>query len=209
MPRVWLFTDERLGGPAATLAAATALPRGSGIVLRHYRLPLADRAAMLDALRPLARRRGLLLLVADPWPGARADGVHLPAFHHLPMHRRFGLVSAAAHGAGALRRAARAGAALVFLSPAFATASHPGAPGLGPLRFGLAARGARVPVVALGGMDARRAGRLAPLGAYGFAAVTAFCAASPSRTMLTSAESSKEKSISPARAITSRADGTT
>jgi thiamine-phosphate pyrophosphorylase len=209
IPRVWLFTDERLGGIPETLAAAARLPRGSGIVLRHYGLCRAARAALLAALRPLARRRALLLLVAAPWPGARADGVHLPGFAHLPHHRRHGIVSAAAHRESALRQHARAGADLVFLSPAFPTGSHAGAPALGPVRFGLATRGAPVPVIALGGMNARRARRMRPLGAYGFAAISAFRAASPSSTMLTSPESSKSKSTSPARAITSPTEGTT
>ncbi|MFN7175594.1 MAG: thiamine phosphate synthase [Thermaurantiacus sp.] len=209
LPAVWLFTDQRIGGRAETLAAARALPRGSGVVLRHYNLATPDRAALLAALRPVARRRGLVLLVAAPWPGARADGVHLSGFAALPRHRRQGIVSAATHSASELRRAARAGADLLFLSPVFATASHPGARTLGPLRFGLAARGTRVPVVPLGGMEARRAARLRPLGGYGFAAISAFRAAMPSTTLWTWAESSKAKPTSPARAITTRADGTT
>ena len=48
----------------------------------------------------------------------------------------------------------------LVLSPVFATRSHPGAPPLGPLRFRLLARQARVPVIALGGMTARRAAAL-------------------------------------------------
>jgi thiamine-phosphate pyrophosphorylase len=48
----------------------------------------------------------------------------------------------------------------VVLSPVFATRSHPGATPLGPLRFRLLARRAGLPVIALGGMDARRARRI-------------------------------------------------
>jgi len=208
LPRLWLLTDERLGGLDEARAAVAALPAGAGVVLRHRSWPEAARAALLGALAPVCRRRRLLLLVAHPWPGARADGVHLSGGRHLPRRRRFGLVTAPAHDARSLREACAAGADLLFLSPVFPTASHPGARALGPLRFGLAVRGVSRPVVALGGMDRRRARRLAALGAYGFAAVSALRAASPSSTMLTSAESSKAASISPARAITSRADGT-
>jgi thiamine-phosphate pyrophosphorylase len=209
LPSVWLFTDDRLGTEPMVLAAVAALPRGSGVVFRHYGMPLEARRKLLARIAPVARRHGHRLLVGKPWTGVAADGVHLPAFCHLPRHRRFGLVSAAAHSRRALAEAFATGADIVFLSPVFATGSHPGAPALGPVRFGLAGRGSRGPVVPLGGMTERRARRLAPLGAYGFAAVAAWRAASPSSTMLTSAESSKAKSTSPARAITSRAEGTT
>jgi thiamine-phosphate pyrophosphorylase len=67
----------------------------------------------------------------------------------------------------------RAGADAVFVSPVFATASHPGAPTLGPMRFGLLAKRLPLPVIALGGMDARRFRRLKPLGAHGWAAIDA------------------------------------
>jgi thiamine-phosphate pyrophosphorylase len=49
----------------------------------------------------------------------------------------------------------------VLLSPAFATRSHPDARALGPVRFRLLAQHARMPVIALGGMTARTARRLA------------------------------------------------
>lgn len=72
--------------------------------------------------------------------------------------------------------AERAGADLILLSPVFATRSHPGAPVLGPVRFGLLARQARTPIVALGGMTAKRARALPD--AYGWAAIDAWCQAS-------------------------------
>ncbi len=51
-----------------------------------------------------------------------------------------------------LRRAERAKAGCVFLSPALPTRSHPGARALGPVRWGLMARRSTIPVLALGGM---------------------------------------------------------
>jgi thiamine-phosphate pyrophosphorylase len=70
------------------------------------------------------------------------------------VRRRVGaLVTSSAHGAAELRRAARAGADLAFLSPAFATRSHPDATVLGPLRWGRFSRGAPLPVAALGGIS--------------------------------------------------------
>jgi thiamine-phosphate pyrophosphorylase len=62
-----------------------------------------------------------------------------------------------------------------FLSPVFATSSHPGAASLTPVRAAFIAAAAPVPVYALGGITARNAGLLAPAFA-GLAAITALCA---------------------------------
>ena len=59
----------------------------------------------------------------------------------------------------------------LVLSPVFPTRSHPGGKVLGPLRFRLLAARTRLPVIALGGMDARRASRL---GTPAWAAIDAF-----------------------------------
>jgi thiamine-phosphate pyrophosphorylase len=154
LPRLWLLSDERLAGQL--WAAAGRLPRGSGIVLRHYSLPRAERMALGRRLALLARRRGLLLVAAG-LPGF--DGVH---WHRsAPRHRpRCGIITASAHGAAELRSAFRAGADLVFLSPAYPTPSHPQAQALGPVRFGLERRGATGAVIALGGIDTANARRL-------------------------------------------------
>jgi thiamine-phosphate pyrophosphorylase len=70
--------------------------------------------------------------------------------------------------------AIRAGADALFVSPVFATRSHPGAPALGRARLGLLIRGLRIPVIALGGMDRRRAASLRALGVHGWAAIDAW-----------------------------------
>jgi thiamine-phosphate pyrophosphorylase len=80
-------------------------------------------------------------------------------------------VTASAHNRRDVMQGFARGADLLFLSPVFATRSHPGARVLGPLRFGLMARGAPGPVLALGGMDAARWRRLRPLGAEGFGGI--------------------------------------
>ncbi|WP_415838706.1 thiamine phosphate synthase, partial [Roseomonas mucosa] len=88
-------------------------------------------------------------------------------------------LSQAAHGRSGLARARRLGADGVLLSPAFPTASHPGAPALGPLRWAALARRAASSAVALGGMDARSARRL-PNWACGMAALEGLLPASHS-----------------------------
>jgi thiamine-phosphate pyrophosphorylase len=168
LPRLWLMTDERQGQGLWT--ALRRLPRGSGIVFRHYHLPAGERRALFARVRRVARSRNCLLLLAGPAALARrwgADGGHDPG-------RRRGAFSASAHDLRELRAAERAGAALAFVSPVFPTRSHPGARVLGRARFGLIAGQARIPVVALGGVDRRRAASLRRLGAYGWAGIDAW-----------------------------------
>jgi thiamine-phosphate pyrophosphorylase len=182
IPRQWLFTDERLGGqqPQDPLwRALAALPAGGGIVFRHYRWPLPARRVLFQHIAAIARRRHLCLVASRL--NMRADGQHWPTGHwpaaaSPPPFRRRQLVTAAAHGEADIHRAFARGADLVFLSPVFATRSHPGEAVLGPLRFGLMARHAAGPVLALGGMDAQRARRLAALGAQGYGGIDCWCA---------------------------------
>jgi thiamine-phosphate pyrophosphorylase len=138
LPDRWLLTDtQRLPDP---LPAAAALPRGSGVILRHYDWPRPQRLVLARALARLCRRHGLVLLVAGDAAlalAAGADGLHLPeGLGHLARGlrrwRRDWIVTQAAHGAGAVARAAHGGCDAVLVSPVFPTASHPGAPGPGP-----------------------------------------------------------------------------
>ena len=163
LPRLWLMTDTRMGD--ALWNALERLPRGAGVVFRHYDLPDIERRALLGAVATVARRRGLVLV--------GAGGLAAPGGRHNRRTSR-GLQTRSAHDRGEIVAARRAGADAVFVSPMFATRSHPGVRALGVVRFGLMIRGARIPVVALGGMDARRGRRLARLGAYGWAGIDAW-----------------------------------
>jgi len=69
-----------------------------------------------------------------------------------------GLRLVTVHSLREIGRARRADA--VLLSPVFPTRSHPAGSPLGPVRFRLLAAHAAVPVIALGGMSAKRARQL-------------------------------------------------
>jgi len=175
LPTLWLLSDERTG-TAGLLGGAARLPRGSGIILRHYATPAAERKKLFGQLRWIARRRGLLLLLAGAAADARrwgADGVHAPARgRRSPGTRPPGAIrSASVHNLAELRRAERQGADIVFLSPLFATRSHPGAPPLGVVRFAAMAGRAQVPVMALGGVGRRHVRLIRQLGAAGYGAI--------------------------------------
>lgn len=165
-PRLWLMTDERLG--ERLFAAIDRLPADGGIVFRHYSLPPDERRALFDRVKAAAGGR-LLLLAGDAEQAAQwgADGSH-------GRGRGAGLRSAPVHRHAEIRAAERAGAGLLFLSPVFATRSHPEARPLGIARFAWLARRTALPVIALGGMDARRGKRLVSFGAYGWAAIDAW-----------------------------------
>lgn len=179
LPVLWLFTDERIATPDL-VRAAIRLPRGSGIIFRHYRTAEADRRALFGMLRRIARRRGLFLLLAGEDRQAsqwRADGAHGRV--HDRIARRPFLRTAPVHDLAEIRAAERQGVACVFLSPLFATRSHPGARPLGVVRFAALAARARVPVMALGGVDSGDAVLLKRLGAAGYGAIDGLVSARP------------------------------
>ncbi|WP_422055978.1 thiamine phosphate synthase [Sphingomonas sp.] len=163
LPRRWLMTDERLG--ASLWGAIDALPRGSGIVFRHYATPRTARMRLFEQVRRAALRKGLALVVAGQ-PLGRG-----PALRHgrlrdaltAPVHSRIEAIAAI-----------RAGAALLFVSPVHPTRSHPGSAALGRVRLGLMIRDLKLPVIALGGMNERRWRALSPLGVHGWAGIDAW-----------------------------------
>lgn len=171
IPRLWLMTDERQGD--ALWRALARLPAGGGVVFRHYALPADERAQLYARVARIARRRRLVLILA----GTAIRGAR-PAGHH---HRRArgadrarSISSTSAHDARALAGAAREGFDLAFVSPLHPTRSHPGARALGAHRFAGLVRGARLPVIALGGMNLRRGRHATALGAHGWAAIDAW-----------------------------------
>lgn len=177
LPRLWLVSDPvRLPDPRAV---AARLPRGAGVLAR------GAAPAALAGLARLCRARGLRLVVGGDGRAAlrHRAGLHLPdrapargVLAFLAARRGgapFALLTVAVHGRAGLARARRLAAAAGFVSPAFATASHPGAPALGPLRWARLAAALGRPAVALGGVAGGTAGRLGRRPA-GLAAIGAF-----------------------------------
>lgn len=164
IPRLWLMTDPRLG--ERLWDALERLPRGSGVIFRHYQLPLPERRALFARIAKVARRRGLLLLRAGAEPMRGEMGTH--------GRRGRGPTTWPVHSRREAIAAIRAGADALLVSPVFPTRSHPGAPVIGPVRFGLLIGGLDVPVIALGGMNPRNARRLRPMGIHGWAAIDAW-----------------------------------
>ena len=157
------MTDERAGD--ALWEALARLPRGAGVVFRHHGTPPAARRVLLRRVFEVARRLGLHLVVAGEAYGLNVGGHNRRA--------RSGLVTRSAHSRGEAIAAARAGADAIFVSPVFATRSHPGAAPIGVSGFAQVARTSTGMAIALGGMDARRFRLLRRHGAHGWGAIDA------------------------------------
>ncbi len=162
LPALWLISDAR--NDAALEVALARLPRGSGLIFRHYHLPPAERRARFIALARAARARAGVVVLAGTMAQARAWGADGAYGSAARLTRgRAGLRLVTAHCLRELGQARAARADLALLSPAFATRSHPGADPLGVQRWRALAGQARVPVAALGGMSAARARALGAL----------------------------------------------
>lgn len=156
LPKLWLITDARND---ATLERALArLPKGSGLIFRHYHLPPTQRRARFDHLARVAWRFGHVVVLSGDAALAKAwgaDGCYGSAarLSHGPAMLRLITV----HSLQELSQAHRARADAVLISPLFATASHPAGQNLGPVRWQLLTARSRVPVIALGGITSKRA----------------------------------------------------
>lgn len=169
LPSLWLMTDERMGD--ALLPSVAVLPKGAGIIFRHYSLAPKARRALFGKVQRIAKRRRHVLILAGANKTAvawKADGAH--GKNH---HNRQSIQTWPVHSIRERIAAERAGAALILVSPAFATTSHAGQKGMGMARFGITVRNAKTRVIALGGMTARRAKILKCFGLYGWAAIDA------------------------------------
>ncbi len=175
IPSLFLLTDpERTPDPARVMVR---LPAGSAVIYRAF--GSKDAEAQGRRLRQLARARRLVFLVgADAALAQRlgANGVHLPErlMRLAPRLRQAHpawLITTAAHTPRAVMAAARLGLDAALVSAVFGSASPSAARPLGPLRFAAMLRQARLPVIALGGIDAGTAQRLARSRAAGLAAI--------------------------------------
>lgn len=170
LPQLWMMTDERQG--ERLLPAVRALPSGAGIVFRHYSLSGAERRRLFEAVREIARAPDVVVLLAGAPDIAAAWGAH--GSHGWEGAPAPGLIrSVSVHDAAEMQAANALKADLAFVSPIFATRSHPGKAALGPEALGALAAQATMPVIALGGMNEARADDLAQLGIYGWAGIDA------------------------------------
>jgi thiamine-phosphate pyrophosphorylase len=183
-PPLLVITDRHQArGPIEALAEAAFAGGCRWLSLREKDLDAASRAALLRRLVVLGQRFGATVMVHEDVEAAiaaAAGGVHLPGgTSPASARRRLGahaLIGWSAHDAAEL--AAAAGADYATLSPIFPSASKPGyGPALGIERLAAAVVGARLPVIALGGIDATNIGQCIHVGAAGVAVMGGVMAA--------------------------------
>jgi thiamine-phosphate pyrophosphorylase len=179
--RIYLITDRRACPdlPSAVAAALSVLPIGTAAVqLREKDLPGGELLELARRLLPVCRSAKAPMLVnerVDVAKAARADGVHLPA-RGLPLREvremlgPGALIGQSCHEPAEVARAAAGGADLALFGPIWAT---PGKDPQGVERLREAAKGAKLPVFAVGGVTARNAKLALRAGAHGVACIRA------------------------------------
>jgi thiamine-phosphate pyrophosphorylase len=177
-PPLLLVTDRRQARRPLPDVVGAALTAGCRwISLREKDLPEDEQIALARMLIPMARRHGARVSVhgnATLAQACGADGVHLPSGSDAAAARALlgagQLIGVSIH---TIPEAEEIDPALVdyaIAGPAFETASKPGyGPEIG--RKGLAeiAKVARVPVIAIGGVNATRASEVLATGVCGIA----------------------------------------
>ena len=177
-PPFLLVTDRRQSRRSLEEIVAAALGAGCRwISLREKDLPPDEQIVLARSLLPRAHANGAKLVMhADAALAARAgaDGVHLPSGGDAAAARALmgpdRIVGISIHTVPEAAALNPAQVDYVLAGPAFETASKPGyGPEIG--RKGLAeiAKAARVPVLAIGGVNAARLGELVAAGAAGVA----------------------------------------
>lgn len=176
-PREWLMTDERIG--ERLWDAIDALPAGGGIVFRHYATPPKERKEIGARIAGVCSARKLTLAVAGDVELAARLGAQLA---HNPAGDPTALpFSRSAHSRDEATTALQSGASLVFLSPLFATRSHPATQPLSREVARAIVAACPVPVIALGGMSRARFQEIGGDGFYGWAGIDAWLGSGPSR----------------------------
>jgi len=169
--RIYLITPDGKDPAPAVDAALSVLPRGAAGVQLRQALPARELLERARALRAICTEFAAPLLVndrADVALAAGADGVHLPARGLKSADARalgLQLIGESVHSA---EEAARSQADFCVFAPVFDT---PGKTAQGLDKLAEACRATRIPVLALGGVDASNAHRCIEAGARGVACI--------------------------------------
>lgn len=132
------------------------------VMVREKQMDSARQLSFTSAMRELTDLHDAKLIVhtyADVAKAVRADGVHLSAMdmNQIPAMKKWMndpsvTFSTSCHNEIELEFAKRFDADFVFLSPIFATQSHPDEEPLGITRFRELCTASELPVMALGGI---------------------------------------------------------
>jgi 8-oxo-dGTP diphosphatase len=170
LPYEYAITDAaRLGSAPMLAALERRLEQGLKLVqVREPDLDIGERDAFTTQVLGLAHRYGCKVLTKAPVLGA--DGVHYSAAELMRLARRphERLAAASCHTRGELERAMALELDFAVLGPVL---EKRGAEPLGWQRFAELARGASIPVYAIGGMTPADMDEAWRAGAHGLAMI--------------------------------------
>ena len=182
--RLYLVAPARIAaGRLADHIPALAAAGVDIVQLRDRALGRDELLGEARACAAAAAATGILFVVNDDPELARAcgaDGVHLGQDDMHPADARALLgperiIGRSTRGGEMLDEAHAEGADYASVGPIWDTPTKPGRPATGLEPVAGAARGARLPWFAIGGIDARRIGRVAAVGARRAVVVRAIC----------------------------------
>lgn len=177
-PPLLLVTDRRQARRTLAETIGQALAGGCRWVsLREKDLPEDEQVVMLRSLLPTARKHGARLMLHGEATLAKlagADGVHLPSGSDAAAARALlgdsKLIGVSIHTVTEAEAIDPRAADYALAGPAFETPSKPGyGPEIGRKGLSEIARAARVPVLAIGGINTARVGEVIAAGCAGVA----------------------------------------
>lgn len=181
--QIHLITDRKSASGAGPTQVARAALRGGvdWVQLRDKAAPARETYRAAKEVAPHARRAGAGLLVndrVDVAMAAGADGVHLAGKSLPPDVARAllgegPLLGISVHGLGEAREAVEAGVDYVTFGHVYPTSSKPGLPPRGILELREIVESVEVPVLAVGGIDARNVREVLETGCAGVAVISA------------------------------------
>jgi 8-oxo-dGTP diphosphatase len=173
LPLEYAVTNAaELGVPRMLSLLEARLQRGLRLVqVREPALSETERDAFTAQVLRLAQLHDCRVMVKRRFAGAA--GVHFTASQLRTLRERPAaqLAAASCHTREELELAMALGLDFVVLGPVMRTASHEGLPAMGWARFEEVARGASLPVYAIGGMSSADLERARQAGAHGIAMI--------------------------------------
>jgi thiamine-phosphate pyrophosphorylase len=173
-----LVTDRRQARRPLPDIVRLALEAGCRwISVREKDLPEDEQISCLRMLMPMARRHGARLMLhgtASLAAACNADGVHLPSGSDPHAARATlgaaKLVGVSIHTVTEAEQIDPDAVDYALAGPAYETPSKPGyGPEIGRIGLAAIAGAARVPILAIGGLNAMRAAEVMAAGAVGIA----------------------------------------
>jgi thiamine-phosphate pyrophosphorylase len=177
-PPLLLITDRRQTQQPLITVVRSALVAGCRwISVREKDLPADEQMTLVRTLLPIARNHGACVCLhgeATLAETASADGVHLSAGSDPFIARKLlgadRLIGVSIHTATEAERIDPGVVDYAVAGPAFETPSKSGyGPAIGPKGLAEIAGAARVPIIAVGGITAKRAAEVLAAGPIGIA----------------------------------------